>query len=88
MPAHVPLQPVLRPRRHLRLLSRDARLNIREGEVDGTDIGGLKVVMVADTPKVMMEGNWRLERKPARRRGRSQACETDGGSSVQETPFT
>jgi hypothetical protein len=34
--------------------------NIREGEVDGTDIGGLKVVMIADTPKVMTEGNWRL----------------------------
>jgi hypothetical protein len=34
--------------------------NIREGEVDGTDIGGLKVAVVADTPKVMSEGNWRL----------------------------
>jgi hypothetical protein len=34
--------------------------NIREGQVDGTDIGGLKVAAVADTPKVMTEGNWRL----------------------------
>ena len=34
--------------------------NIREGEVDGTDIGGLKVAVVGDTPKVMTEGNWRL----------------------------
>jgi hypothetical protein len=34
--------------------------NIREGEVEGTDIGGLKVVAIADTPKVMTEGNWRL----------------------------
>jgi hypothetical protein len=34
--------------------------NIREGEVDGTDIGGLKVAMIADTPKVMTEGNWRV----------------------------
>ncbi len=34
--------------------------NIREGEVEGTDIGGLKVVAIADTPKVMSEGNWRL----------------------------
>jgi hypothetical protein len=34
--------------------------NIREGEVDGTDIGGLKVAAIADTPKVMTEGNWRL----------------------------
>ena len=34
--------------------------HIREGEVDGTDIGALKVAVVADTPKVMTEGNWRL----------------------------
>jgi hypothetical protein len=34
--------------------------NIREGEVDGTDVGGRKVVAIADTPKVMTEGNWRL----------------------------
>jgi hypothetical protein len=34
--------------------------NIREGQVYGTDIGGSKVAVVADTPKVMTEGNWRL----------------------------
>ena len=34
--------------------------NITEGQVDGTDIGGLKVVAIADTPKVMTEGNWKL----------------------------
>ena len=34
--------------------------NIREGDVDGTDIGGCKVAIVADTPKVMTEGNWKL----------------------------
>jgi hypothetical protein len=34
--------------------------NIREGEVEGTDIAGLRVVAIADTPKVMTEGNWRL----------------------------
>ena len=34
--------------------------NIREGDVDGTDIGGLKVALIADTPKVMTEGNWRV----------------------------
>ena len=34
--------------------------NIREGEVEGTDIGGAKVAVVADTPKVMTDGNWRL----------------------------
>jgi hypothetical protein len=34
--------------------------DIREGEVDGTDIGGLKVVLIAESPKVMTEGNWKL----------------------------
>jgi hypothetical protein len=34
--------------------------DIREGEVDGTDVAGLKVAAIADTPKVMTEGNWRL----------------------------
>src|SRR6476620_789110 len=34
--------------------------NIREGAVEGTDIAGLKVAVIADTPKVMTEGNWRL----------------------------
>jgi hypothetical protein len=34
--------------------------DIREGEIEGTDVGGLKVAAIADTPKVMTEGNWRL----------------------------
>jgi hypothetical protein len=34
--------------------------SIREGEVEGTDIAGRRVVLIADTPKVMTEGNWRL----------------------------
>ena len=34
--------------------------NIREGEIEGTDVGGLKVAAIADTPKVMTEGNWKL----------------------------
>ena len=34
--------------------------DIRVGEIDGTDIGGLTVALIADTPKVMTEGNWRL----------------------------
>src|SRR3954465_4185621 len=34
--------------------------NIGEGEIEGTDIAGLKVVAIADTPKVMTDGNWRL----------------------------
>ena len=34
--------------------------NIREGEIEGTDTAGCKIVAIADTPKVMTEGNWRL----------------------------
>ena len=34
--------------------------SVREGQVDGTDIAGLTVAVIADTPKVMTEGNWRL----------------------------
>jgi hypothetical protein len=34
--------------------------DISEGNVEGTDIAGLKVAAIADTPKVMTEGNWKL----------------------------
>jgi len=34
--------------------------SIKSGEVDGTDVSGLTVAAVADTPKVMTDGNWRL----------------------------
>jgi hypothetical protein len=34
--------------------------NIREGAVEGTDVGGCVVAVIADTPKVMTEGNWRV----------------------------
>jgi len=34
--------------------------NIRQGAIEGTDIAGRRVVMIADTPKVMTDGNWRL----------------------------
>jgi hypothetical protein len=33
---------------------------VNRGEVEGTDVSGLNVAVVADTPKVMSEGNWRL----------------------------
>jgi hypothetical protein len=33
---------------------------IREGAVDGIDVGGRRVVAIIDTPKVMTDGNWRL----------------------------
>jgi hypothetical protein len=34
--------------------------HLRDGQVEGTDVSGRTVVLIADTPKVMTEGNWRL----------------------------
>ena len=34
--------------------------NITKGDVEGTDVSGLALVAVADTPKVMTDGNWNL----------------------------
>src|SRR5919198_3711562 len=34
--------------------------HIKNGDVDGTDVSGLTVAAIADTPKVMSDGNWRL----------------------------
>jgi hypothetical protein len=34
--------------------------HVTDGEVDGTDVSDLTVAAVADTPKVMTDGNWRL----------------------------
>jgi hypothetical protein len=34
--------------------------NVVDGEVEGTDVSGLKVAAMADTPKVMTDGGWRL----------------------------
>jgi hypothetical protein len=34
--------------------------NVKRGDVEGTDVSGLAVAAVADTPKVMSDGNWRL----------------------------
>jgi hypothetical protein len=33
---------------------------VTHGDVEGTDVSGLTVAALADTPKVMTEGNWRL----------------------------
>ena len=33
---------------------------VESGEVDGVDVGGVTVAAIADTPKVMSDGNWRL----------------------------
>jgi hypothetical protein len=34
--------------------------DIQEGSVDDTDIAGCKVALIADTPKVMTAGNWKV----------------------------
>ena len=34
--------------------------NVKDGEVEGTDVSGLTVAAVVDSPQVMSEGNWRL----------------------------
>ena len=34
--------------------------NIKEGEIEGTEVSDRGVAVIADTPKVMTEGNWRL----------------------------
>ena len=34
--------------------------HVDSGEVDGVDVSGLNIAALADTPKVMSEGNWRL----------------------------
>jgi hypothetical protein len=34
--------------------------HVVDGEVEGTDVSGLTVAAIADTPKVMSDGNWRL----------------------------
>ena len=34
--------------------------SIKDGEIDGTDVSGLHVAAIADTPKVMTDGNWKL----------------------------
>jgi hypothetical protein len=34
--------------------------NIDKGEVEGTDVGGVSVAVVAESPKVMTDGNWKV----------------------------
>src|SRR5437588_6791232 len=34
--------------------------HLKDGEVEGVDVSGLTVAAVADTPKLMTDGNWRL----------------------------
>ncbi len=34
--------------------------HVDDGDVDGVDVSGLSLAMVADTPKLMIDGNWRV----------------------------
>jgi hypothetical protein len=34
--------------------------DVKDGDVEGVDVSGLTVAAVAETPKVMTDGNWRL----------------------------
>jgi hypothetical protein len=34
--------------------------HVEQGEIEGVDVGDLSVAAIADTPKVMSEGNWKL----------------------------
>jgi hypothetical protein len=34
--------------------------NIADGQIEGTDVSGRTLAVIADTPKVMTDGNWRL----------------------------
>jgi hypothetical protein len=34
--------------------------NVKDGEVEGVEVSGLTVAAVAETPKVMTDGNWRV----------------------------
>jgi len=34
--------------------------DISEGDAEGTDIAGTRIALIADTPKVMTDGNWRV----------------------------
>jgi hypothetical protein len=34
--------------------------NVKDGDVEGVDVSGLTVAAIADTPKVMTDGNWRI----------------------------
>jgi hypothetical protein len=35
-------------------------LRVEEGDVEGTDVSGLTVAAIVDSPKVMSDGGWRL----------------------------
>ena len=66
--------------------------NIREGAVDGTDIAGCKVAIIADTPKVMTRGQLaggRVRRRGGERRPiRRSSCGSSAASSAARWPVS
>ena len=58
--------------------------DIREGAVEGTDIAGCKVALVADTPKVMTDGQ--LAGRRVRRRRRDRRASSRSWSQVFSGP--
>ena len=47
--------------------------HIESGQVDDTDVGGLNIVVVADTPKLMTDGGWRMGMYMDAKASRAQA---------------
>src|SRR5437868_1311130 len=54
--------------------------NIRQGEVDGTDVGGHVVAIIADTPKVMTEAQ--------RSRINAFGIQYEGKTGLSKSEFT
>jgi hypothetical protein len=61
--------------------------HVTDGDVEGTDVDGLTVAPVADTPQVMSDGDWRLgsssTRTPPTSRPRSWAACSAASSAVE-----
>ena len=57
--------------------------HIDSGEVDGTDVSDLSVVLVLDSPRQMSEGNWRVGVFMDERASEEQAGKLGGIFSVQ-----
>jgi hypothetical protein len=58
--------------------------HVSRGSVDGTDVSGLSVVVIADTPKQMTDGNWNLGLIIDERASQQQADALGGVFSGQQ----
>jgi hypothetical protein len=61
---------------------------IRDGEVEGTDVGGLNFAAIADTPKVMTDGNWRLGLFVDERAISAFGIEYEGKTGLSKSDFS